>query len=219
MENGDRMCFSVTIVDDNEIESMEYFYFRFDAINSSLTYSYFFDETYIAVTDNEGYLCTESSLGLHGISVSVVSAFRIGLESSSYSVLESDGVVTVCVTADRGDGSEVYTADLSSINITTQGITINTHIIICHSALPKGLVDHGSLDQQLTLSASLGRQCFNITIANDDVVEEDEFFQLTITSIRRNSSNLYPYQETTPLATVTIIDDDCKPLIFITLKS
>ena len=81
------------------------------------------------------------------------------------------------------------------------------------------MVDHGSLDQQLTLSASLGRQCFNITITNDDVVEEDEFFQLTLTSIARNSSNLFPYQETTPLATVTIMDDDCKPLIFITLKS
>ena len=54
MENGDRMCFSVAIVDDNEIEYSESFYFRFDAINSSLTYSYFFDETYITVTDNEG---------------------------------------------------------------------------------------------------------------------------------------------------------------------
>ena len=62
--------------------------------------------------------------------MSVVSAFRIGLESSSYSVLESDGVVTICVTADRGNGSEVYTATLSSVNITTQGITISTHITI-----------------------------------------------------------------------------------------
>ena len=54
MENGDRMCFSVTIVDDNEIEWNEDFYFRFDAINSSLTYSYFNDHTRIIVTDNEG---------------------------------------------------------------------------------------------------------------------------------------------------------------------
>ena len=143
--------------------------------------------------------------------MAVSSAFRIGLESSSYSVLESDGVVTICVTADRGDGSEVYTATLSSINITTQGIKICTHTTICHSTLPKGVVDHGSLDQQLTLSASLGRQCFNITIANDDVVEEDEFFQLTLTSVEMTSLNLFPYQVTTPLATVTIIDDDCKP--------
>ena len=49
-------------------------------------------------------------------------AFRFGLERSTYSVVESDGVVSVCVTADRGDGSEIYTATLSTINITTQGM-------------------------------------------------------------------------------------------------
>ena len=31
-------------------------------------------------------------------------------------MVESDGVVSVCVTADRGDGSEIYTATLSTIN-------------------------------------------------------------------------------------------------------
>ena len=51
MDNGDRKCFSVTIVDDNEIEYNEGFYFYF---NSSLRYTYFFDETYTTVTDNEG---------------------------------------------------------------------------------------------------------------------------------------------------------------------
>ena len=52
------------------------------------------------------------------------SAFRFGLERSSYSVVESDAVVSVCVTAGRGDGSEVYTATLSSVNISTQGIAV-----------------------------------------------------------------------------------------------
>ena len=54
MANGDRMCFSVTVADDNEIERMEYFDFSFDAINSSLTYSYFIDRTRIIVRDNDG---------------------------------------------------------------------------------------------------------------------------------------------------------------------
>ena len=57
-----------------------------------------------------------------------MSAFRFGLERSSYSVLESDEVVTVCVTADRGDGSEVYTLSLTSINVTTQGIVYILHV-------------------------------------------------------------------------------------------
>ena len=50
-----------------------------------------------------------------------VLAFRFGFESSTYSVMESEGVVSVCVTADRGDGSEVYTITLSIIIFTTQG--------------------------------------------------------------------------------------------------
>ena len=140
------------------------------------------------------------------------SAFRFGLERSSYSVVESDAVVSVCVTAGRGDGSEVYTATLSSVNISTQGIavTLSKSLFTAICAPPKGLVDHGSLEQQLTLSASGGRQCFNIVITNDDVAEEDEFFQLTLTSIGRTFSNLFHYQVPTQTATVTIIDDDCK---------
>ena len=48
-------------------------------------------------------------------------AFRFGFERSAYTVLEGDGQVHFCITADRGDGSEVYTVTIMSINITTQG--------------------------------------------------------------------------------------------------
>ena len=58
----------------------------------------------------------------HNASFPLCLAFRFGLERSSYSVVESDGVVSVCVTADRGDGSEIYTATLSTVDITTQGM-------------------------------------------------------------------------------------------------
>ena len=73
-------------------------------------------------------------------------------------------------------------------------------------------MDHGSLEQELTVSASLGRQCFNITIINDDVAEEDEFFQVSFTSFRRiDGNNIYQLLITT--ANVTVVDDDCKFLI------
>ena len=74
-------------------------------------------------------------------------------------------------------------------------------------------MDHGSLEQELTVSASLGRQCFNISIINDDVAEEDEFFQVSLTSIRFVAGNNI-YQVLTPTAAVTIIDDDCKSFKF-----
>ena len=88
------------------------------------------------------------------------------------------------------------------------------HSIIAYlSSLPpllEGLIDHGALERQLTLSASQSRQCFNITITDDGVAEEDELFQLTLSSIGRTSANFVPFQVLIPLATVTIIDNDCK---------
>ena len=42
-------------------------------------------------------------------------------------MVESAGLVTVCVIADRGDGSEIYTFTLISFNITTQGTYMCVH--------------------------------------------------------------------------------------------
>lgn len=50
-----------------------------------------------------------------------LSAFRFGFERSTYTVEESDELVSVCVVADRGDGSEAYISNLTSIDITAIG--------------------------------------------------------------------------------------------------
>ena len=73
-----------------------------------------------------------------------------------------------------------------------------------------GEVDHGSLEQQLTFSTSMGRQCFNISITDDDEVEEDELFRLTLSDVSRTAGNTTAYQLNISTATITIIDDDCK---------
>ena len=78
-----------------------------------------------------------------------------------------------------------------------------------------GEVDHGSLEQQLTFSASTGRQCFNISITDDDEVELDELFQLTLSDINHTIANTNIYQLNTPTTIITIIDDDCKLVIAI----
>ena len=77
-----------------------------------------------------------------------------------------------------------------------------------------GEVDHGSLEQQLTFSTSMGRQCFNISITDDGEVEEDELFQLTLSGLSRTTGNTTAYQLNIPTATITIIDDDCKLAIY-----
>ena len=58
---------------------------------------------------------------IHKLSVSVV--FQFGLERYSYSVIESEEVVTVCVTVDRANVSGVFTATLFTRDATTQGNT------------------------------------------------------------------------------------------------
>lgn len=54
---GDRMCFNVTIVDDEEIEYDQSFGFSFYALNQSLQYQHFYDYTRIRIRDNDGELC------------------------------------------------------------------------------------------------------------------------------------------------------------------
>ena len=74
-----------------------------------------------------------------------------------------------------------------------------------------GEPDHGSLQQELNVSAARGKQCVDITITDDDVPEENEFFQITLSNIQLVEANFsYFYQLHTPSATVTIVDDDCK---------
>ena len=81
-----------------------------------------------------------------------------------------------------------------------------------------GEVDHGSLEEQLTFSASMGRQCFNISITDDDEVEEDELFQLALSLVRRTAGNTDVYQHI-PTATITIIDDDCKLAVYYCVRA
>ena len=74
-------------------------------------------------------------------------------------------------------------------------------------------MDHGSLEQQLTFSVSMSTQCLNVTITDDDEVEQDELFTLTLSVIRRTAGNNTIYQLNAPTTTITIIDDDCKLVV------
>ena len=56
LATGDRRCFNVTIVDDDLIEYDGGGRFEVDAVNTSLPYYYFRDNTQIIVRDNEGQL-------------------------------------------------------------------------------------------------------------------------------------------------------------------
>ena len=79
----------------------------------------------------------------------------------------------------------------------------------------KGEADHGTLQQQLIVSANLGTQCVSIDIINDNETEENVLFQISISSITNVSSSTNIYQLHTQSATVTIINDDCKSIFYL----
>ena len=71
-----------------------------------------------------------------------------------------------------------------------------------------GILDHGEIEEDLTLSAVNYSHCFNISVTDDNLPEENEYFELTLTNIIRRASNTYIHQVHTPVANVTILDND-----------
>ena len=65
MVTGDRKCFNLTIVDDDQLEPpTESFYFAFDALNNSIRNNHFFGPIYIYIQDDEGQFSNHINLVL-----------------------------------------------------------------------------------------------------------------------------------------------------------
>ena len=77
---------------------------------------------------------------------------------------------------------------------------------MCFSLLAEDL-DYSSVSSSLSLSAPTTRQCANITILADGLVEPDEMFSVNLTTV---SSDVIII---TSMADVTIIDSDRKSLL------
>ena len=118
----------MTIIDDDVNERTEWFYFDLNHHNGFNTERA--DTICIVVFDDE----EGQSLGSGWLqSVHILPCYTaayVGFEKTSYSVLESDGVVTVCLTVDRGDGTEEFYLYLFIANLTTQGL------IMCFFLMP-----------------------------------------------------------------------------------
>ena len=71
-----------------------------------------------------------------------------------------------------------------------------------------GILDHEEIEEDLTLSTANNSHCFNISITDDTLPEENEYFELTLTNIIRRQYNYSVYQVHTPVVTVTILDND-----------
>ena len=69
--------------------------------------------------------------------------------------------------------------------------------------------DYTNTSQPVTFSSAPSQMCIPIDITNDAVIEETESFAVTLVS------DDPAVQLTTQIATVTILDDDCKYTIFL----
>ena len=66
----------------------------------------------------------------------------------------------------------------------------------------------------MVISVAQGRQCANISITDDSVPQDDELFQVSISSVRRTvGTPRYTLRQRT--AIVSIIDDDRKKTLTI----
>ena len=125
---------------------------------------------------------------------------QFGLEQSVYPVSESAGTVEVCVVASFSDNSQgSVTFDIVSSPGTASGnylsvclslfLRLSVHLSVCPSGCSSyslcfaGPGDYTGISQTLVLPAGATRTCVDITIIADAVVEADEFFMVTISSL------------------------------------
>ena len=64
------------------------------------------------------------------------------------------------------------------------------------------------IEQDVIVSAANNRHCFNISITDDTLPEENECFVLGLENIKAIEFNLSIYQLHSSAATVTILDND-----------
>ena len=73
-------------------------------------------------------------------------------------------------------------------------------------------MDYEPLSQELSLSADLNRHCFNVTIIDEAVAEQDEAFWISLSWLRDTAGTAlrHPFRSR---ATIVILDDDGKSVI------
>ena len=151
----------------------------------------------------------------------------ISLEQSIFSVAEVDGFVEVCAAVTQGQlpgflGVQLSTIDVTaselflhlSISSTTRRIFLLTNsngaslslslsLSLCLSAVSGS--DYDGVTISLPFSASITRQCVNITISEDGTIEPTETFSVNLV----NFSPLVALNVSTALVTIGDSDSEC----------
>jgi len=211
-----KSVFSIAIINDNVLEKMETFdvIINSSSLPSNVTNGELGD-TAVIIWDNDGE--SESRNGFMGIYIIRVfvpyhdaafpwclnsdffsTAIKVNLSQAQYSFAEDRGKVQI----------ELLFSNPSSFDIAVH-VMFNdiTGLNISECVESDGTGDYPYGVFSVTFSADTVIQFLNITISDDDVLEEDETFSLTIVSNSNpdNVTNSSPEN-----ASVTIVDNDCK---------
>ena len=113
----------------------------------------------------------------------------VGLEKTFFNVSEDVGTVELCAIVYEPNVTFNCPIDFPfNVSLTTsddtagkQSVVSNEIVIICSSMLSVALFDYGPLNKSLLLFAACQRRsCVNVTIINDEQVENDELFNVTL---------------------------------------
>ena len=136
----------------------------------------------------------------------------VGFELTNYTVLESETATNVCVVStgeiDRMFDVMIFTPDTSSGKQSLHSCRLWCSIImIIISNIPHSL-DYSLIPENIIFGPGMtGPQCQSISIIDDSILENDEVFVVSLSTMDQNVI-LNPSN-----TTVTILDDDGNVLI------
>ena len=125
-------------------------------------------------------------------------------------VREDDGSIEVCASVRAGSMQTSVVVSVTSVDGTATGELLffrDGTTCDCFNILLSVPSDYSSVNQGLTFSQSSSRECVNVSIVNDDELENVEEFKLTLTT-GEDRVNLDPNA-----TTVRITDDDGEEIV------
>ena len=136
-------------------------------------------------------------------------AVVIEWETDNLTIVESSPTTPLCasITNPQIEITEVVQLAVSSMNLTANGIT---HLVLLyrewqyfHLCIPDNEDYYPILGDLSFMVITGNRQCINISLADDTVLENDEVFHIVATS-----TNLITLTQS--IVQVIILNDDCK---------
>ena len=204
-----QQCISISIIDDLILEDTEMFNVLLNSsVNERVNLG---SPSTVSILDNDGLLTHFVKL-IHFDSVTTHIEINVRFEQNTY--IASENVLMmdpeVCVVVDV-PFERPFMVRVTTLSGTATGnnltVTCAANHVIRSMFDIKGGEDFMDISEPLVFEPSeVPRVCSVIIILSDDILEEMEFFTVTLSSPLHDDALLF----TDPNATVTIIDTSCK---------